>query len=315
MVLTGVNIDSLEWSVRGERILRSTLVAIDDWKSKIIRLPLKDDFWFGTTPDQKDGGASYRELVDNTITIAANRGAYVMLDLHRFRAPQHAHLAFWQAVAAKYKDNPAVIFEIFNEPHDTSWEIWRNGGFVEDKNAPAAEDTFLTPEEKAKNAKGFHAVGMQALVDAVRSTGAKNIIVAGGLDWSYDLSGVAQGFALDDKGGNGIVYATHIYAGKRDWQNKVLVVAAKYPIIVSEFGANTQKFSFIPAEAQEDAATWVPRIFGFLQKNNLNWTAFSFHPKSAPNILESWDYTPTPEWGAFVKRALAGEKFPDQGLR
>ena len=315
IILSGVNIDSLQWSVRGERIMRNTLVAIDDWKSRIIRLPVKEEFWFGKSPEQKDGGAAYRELVDNTITLAANRGAYVLLDLHRFRAPQRAHVDFWKNAAQKYKNHPAVIFEIFNEPHGTSWEVWRNGGFVEDKNAPADEDAFLTPEEKALNAKGFHAVGIQALVEAVRGTGAKNIIVAGGLDWAYDLSGILKGFALDDKGGNGIMYAAHIYAGKRDWQNKVLVVAEKYPVIVSEFGANNKKFSFMPAESQEDAQTWVPRVFGFIQKNKLNWTAFSFHPKSGPNILQGWDYTPTPEWGAFVKRALAGEKFPDQGLR
>ncbi|RYX85189.1 glycoside hydrolase family 5 protein [bacterium] len=315
VILTGVNIDSLQWSVRGERIMRNTLVAVDDWKSHMIRLPVKDDYWFGKSPDQKDGGASYRQLVDDTITLAANRGAYVLLDLHRFRAPNRSHIEFWKDAATRYKDNPAVVFEIFNEPHGTSWDIWRNGGFVEDKEAPADEDAFLSPEEKALNAKGFHAVGMQALVDAVRGTGAKNVIVAGGLDWAYDLSGVMNGFALEEKGGNGIVYSTHIYAGKRDWQNKVLVAAAKYPIIVSEFGANTKKFAFMPVESQEDAATWVPRVFGFIQKNNLNWTAFSFHPKSAPNMLQDWDYQPTPEWGAFVKRALAGEKFPDQGMR
>jgi endoglucanase len=310
VLLTGLNIDSLEWNPRGERVLRNTLVAVDDWKANIIRLPVKEEYWF-----DKDGGTAYRELVDNIVTLAANRGAYLMLDLHRFRAPKREHVEFWKDAAARYKDNPGVIFEIFNEPHGTSWEVWRNGGFVEDKNAPADEDAFLTPQEKALNAKGFHAVGMQALVDAVRSTGAKNIIVAGGLDWAYDLSGVAKGFALDDKGGNGIMYATHIYAGKRDWQNKVLVVADKYPIIVSEFGAVNKKFAFMPAESQEDAATWVPRAFGFIQKNKLHWTAFSFHPKSAPNLITGWDYTPTPEWGAVAKRALAGQQFEDKGLR
>jgi hypothetical protein len=27
-------------------------------------------------------------------------------------------------------------------------------------------------------------------------------------------------------------------------------------------------------------------------------------------MLTGWDYTPTPFWGEFVKRALAGEQFP-----
>jgi hypothetical protein len=253
--------------------------------------------------------------VDNAITLAANRGAYVLLDLHRFRAPTAAHAEFWKDAAARYKDHPAVLFDLFNEPHGISWEVWRNGGFVEDKNAPADEDAFLSPAEKALNARGFHSVGMQALIDAVRGTGAKNIVVVGGLDWAYDLSGIMKGYALDDKGGHGILLATHIYAGKLDWQDKVLPAVDKYPVIVSEFGANTKKFSFIPADQQEDAATWVPRILGFIQKYRLNYTAFSFHPGAAPQLISSWDYTPTTEWGAPLKRALAGENFAFTGLR
>lgn len=310
ILLQGVNVDSLEWSVRGEQVLKSTLVAVDDWKSNCIRLPVVDKFWFGQDSTQKDGGQAYRELVDNVISLAANRGAYVMLDLHRFRAPKKVHVDFWKDAATRYKNHPAVIFELFNEPHGVSWEVWRNGGFVADKDTPADEDAFLTPEEKALNTKGFHSVGVQALVNAVRETGAKNIVLAGGLDWAYDLSGIAKGFALEEKGGNGLVYTTHIYAGKRDWTGKVLVVADKYPLMVSECGANDKKFAFIPAEAQEDAVTWVPRLLGFIQKHKFNWTAFSLHPKSAPVLITGWDYTPTPEWGALAKRALAGEKFP-----
>jgi aryl-phospho-beta-D-glucosidase BglC (GH1 family) len=295
--------------------LRSLQVATDDWKSNIIRLPVKDDYWFGKDGTQKDGGKAYRELVDAAITLAANRGAYTLLDLHRFRAPQRSHVEFWKDAAARYKDNPAVIFDLFNEPHGTTWEVWKNGGFVEDKNAPADEDNFLTPEEKALNAKGFHAVGMQALVDAVRGVGAKNIVLVGGLDWSYDLSGIAKGFTIDDKGGNGIILSTHVYPWKTDWLNKVLVVADKYPILLGEVGANTKKMDFIPAEGQEDAATWVPRVLGFIQKYKLHWTGWSFHPATSPVMITGWDYTPTPEWGAFAKRALAGEQFEAKPLR
>jgi aryl-phospho-beta-D-glucosidase BglC (GH1 family) len=308
--LQGVNVDSLQWNARGEYVMRAALVAVEEWKANILRLPIQEKFWFGKDASQKDEGKAYRELVENVVNLAANRGAYVMLDLHRFRAPKREHVDFWKDVAAKYRNHPAMLFELFNEPHGTSWEVWRNGGFVEDSKASADEDAFLTPEEKALNKKGFHAVGMQALVDAVRGTGAKNLVIAGGLDWAYDLSGVVKGFALDEKDGNGLMYAAHIYAQKTDWRGKVLSAAEKYPVIVSECGANTKKFTFMPAESQEDAETWVPRVLGFIQKNRLHWTAFSFHPRSAPMLLQDWKFTPTPEWGTPAKRALAGEKFP-----
>lgn len=60
------------------------------------------------------------------------------------------------------------------------------------------EAAFLTPEEKARNSV-FQSVGMQGLVNAVRATGAKNIIVAGGIGYAGDLSGAVNGYALAGK--------------------------------------------------------------------------------------------------------------------
>jgi endoglucanase len=308
--LQGVNVVSLEFLLTGDHVMKSAQVAVDDWKANIIRLPVKDDYWFGKAAGQNDGGAAYRGLVDNVITMVANHGAYVLLDLHRFRAPNHDHLEFWKNAAAKYKDHPAVLFDLFNEPHGISWEVWRNGGFVPDKEAPADEDAFLTEAEKATAAKGFHSVGMQGLVNAVREAGAHNVVVAGGLDWAYDLSGIAHGFELSDTDGPGIIYSTHIYPWKHDWKDKVLVVAEQHPIFVGEVGADIHKMSFIPADQQEDPYTWVPDMIGFIQKYKLHWTAFSFHPKATPVLITGWDYTPTPFWGAFVESALAGKQFP-----
>jgi len=311
--LQGVNIASLEWSVKGESVLRATQVSIDDWKSNIIRLPVSSEYWFGKGAE--DSGTAYRKLVDDLIILAANRGAYTMLDLHHFGAPRARDVDFWKDAATRYKNNSNVIFDLFNEPHSVPWNVWRDGGFVADKNAPADEDNFLSDEEKALKAKGYHSVGMQRLVDTVRETGAKNIVVVGGLDWAYDLSGIEKGFALNDKGGNGIMYSTHVYPWKSNWQNAIMPVAAKYPIMVGEVGANTKKMTWLPAEQQEDAATWVPKMLGFIQKHKLNWTGFSFHPAASPIMITGWDFTPTPEWGTPAKRALAGEQFPYLGMR
>ena len=310
IVLQGVNVVSLEFLVRGDHLLLSCRTAVDDWKANIIRLPVKEDYWFGRRAEQKDGGEAYRKLVDDAITLVANRGAYVLLDLHRFRAPKKEHVEFWRDAATRYKNHPAVLFDLFNEPHGISWEVWRDGGFVSEKKAAADEDAFLTPEEKAKNAAGFESPGMQKLVDAVRETGAKNIVLVGGLDWAYDLSGIARGFEINQRNGNGLIYSTHIYPWKFNWKEKVLVVAEKHPVLVGEVGCDIKKMDFIPASAQEDPYTWAPDMLGFMQQHGLHYTAFSFHPSASPVMISSWDYTPTPFWGAFVKRALAGEKFP-----
>ena len=234
------------------------------------------------------------------ITLVANRGACVLLDLHRFRAPKQEHADFWKDGATKFRAHPAVLFDLFNEPHGTSWEVWCDGGFVSEKEKPADEDAFLSAEEKAKAAPGFQFIGKQALINAVRSTGVRNIVVTDGLDWAYDLSGVASGFELKDVGGNGIIYSTHIYPWKRGWQEKVPVVAAKHPILVGEVAADIKKMDFIPANAQEDPFTRVPEMRGFMQKYKLHWTGFSFHPAATPVMISPSSAVRTPRGKTFL---------------
>lgn len=308
VMLRGLSTSGLETLPHDRQPPRSVLVGIDEWKANVMRIPVNEAHWFGRNPFQKDGGKAYREMIDFLVTLAANRGAYLIIDLHRFRAPRQEHIEFWEDVAKRYKDHPAVIFELFNEPHGISWDIWRNGGFVGEKLKPGDEDAFLDQEELKKLNKGFDSVGMQALVQAVRGTGAKNIILAGGLQWSYDLSGIPE-YALDDLGGNGIIYGWHVYNWHKGWESKMLEAAKHYPILVGEFGADVKKMDFIPLNEQEDPYTWAPDILGFIEENGLHYTAWCFHPRATPVMISDWEYTPTPFWGAFVKRALAGEKF------
>ena len=247
------------------------------------------------------------------ITLAANRGAYVVLDLHRFRAPKPEFLEFWKDAATRYKNHPALIFDLLNEPHGISWEIWRNGGFVGDKK-DADQAAFLTAEDKAKS-QGFQSPGMQAMLDAVRSTGAKNVVLVGGLDYAYQLDGILNGYGLEDKTGDGIIYATHVYPWKKGWQKYFLDAAAKYPILLGEVGGDAKKMDFMPQEIQEDVETWMPDMLGLIQKYKLHWTGWCFHPRATPRMILDWDYTPTPFWGQLAKDALAGKPFELKKLR
>ena len=311
--LQGLNASGLESIVTDTQPIKSTLVGIEEWKANAVRLPVKEEFWFGRDPAQKDGGKEYREHIDQCVMLAANRGAYLILDLHRFRAPKAEHVEFWKDAAERYKNHPAVLFDVFNEPFGISWKVWRDGGFVGTKKG-TDESAFLSEEEKKKN-EGYESVGMQALLEAVRSTGAKNIVVAGGLGWCFDLSGITEGFALEDKTGNGVMYSWHVYNWHKGWEKHVLAAAAKYPILVGEIGADVKKMDFIPHGAQEDPYTWVPDMLGFIQKHRLNWTAWCFHPRATPVMISDWKYTPTPFWGVFAKDALAGKQFELKRMR
>lgn len=313
--LQGLCVDSLQWSGVGERVVQSIIVAIEDWKANVIRLPIqmREDYWFGNGEWQNDGGALYRQIVDSCVNATAARGAYIVIDLHKFRAPTEDDVTFWKDVATRYKNHPAVIFELFNEPHDITWEVWRDGGTVTDKVAPKEG----VAKENEVALKTFKAVGMQELVDIVRATGAKNMLVVGGLDWSYDLRGILNGYALDDRGGNGIVYSSHIYPWKRDWQRYFLDAAEKYPLFIGEVGAIRawEDFGFIGPEMRYPLDGWAEDMIALIQKHKLHWTGFSFHPTCGPPAISDWDYTPTSFWGVYVKAALAGKQFELKAMR
>lgn len=313
--LQGLACDSMEWGP-GENVLWSIHVAITQWHANVIRLAVKDSFWFG----RAEGGApaappeSYRATVDQAVKLCASHGVWLLLDLHRFGAPMPEHAEFWKDAATRYKDNPAVLFELFNEPHGISWEVWRNGGNLKGREN---QHTDVNVVENSEKIAGDTSIGMQALVAAVRSTGAKNMVLAGGLDWSYNLSGVLKGYALNEPGGNGIMYVWHNYPWKVGWQANGLDVAAKYPIIMTEVGAIRawEDFSFISPAERRPLEGWADDMIGCIQKNRLNWTAFSFHPRCGPMVISDWNYTPTPYWGVYVKDALAGKQFGSTTLR
>jgi hypothetical protein len=308
--LRGVNAACLEWTSDGEgHILDTVRTAIRDWKVNHIRLPLAQDRWFGKATEQTDGGVAYRALVKQVVDACAAQGCYVVLDLHWSDAgewgnqigqhvmPDRNSVTFWEDLAGTYKNHPAVIFDLYNEPHDVSWDIWRVGGTVKDKNQRVGE------------ARTYEAVGMQTLLDTVRATGAKNVVIAGGLDWAYDLSGFLGGKALADPEGNGVIYANHAYPFKGDtverWIAKMEAATKELAVIVGEFGSDPKGGAGLSGEQ------WVRRVLQALEDHAWDWTAWDMHPKAGPCLISDWDYTPTPGFGKWVKLALLGTLPPD----
>ncbi|MBN1361557.1 MAG: cellulase family glycosylhydrolase [Sedimentisphaerales bacterium] len=318
--LRGVNCASLEWTSDGEgHIVETVRVAIDDWKVNHIRLPLSQDRWFGKAPEQSDEGKAYRALVDDIVQLCASKGVYIMLELHwsnvgewgqnigQHSMPDENSLAFWKDLAPIYANHPAVIYDLYNEPHDVSWDIWLNGGEVTDR-----------PNRRGQMPKTFKAVGMQQLLDAVRAAGARNLIVAGGLDWAYDFSGILEGRRLKDPDGNGVIYANHCYNNKNQavetWIANMEKAAQTLPIIISEFGgayvspgAETDRRGMRRGGfGRRDDGDWLMRVLQAIEDHNWSYTAWDLHPAAGPTLISDWNYTPSPYYGAYVKQMLAG---------
>lgn len=347
--LTGVNVPSLEWTAEGEHVYTSVAEALDNWNANVIRLPLSTARWNGLAKEQKGkGSVPYRRMIDEVVKAAGERGKYVILDCHwsdagqteilrkeenantslvnstnaQHKMPDEGVREFWLEVAAAYANNPSVMFGLYNEPYGVSWDVWRNGGEVTDK--------------AAGNMVTFTAVGHQQLVEAIRDAGAKNVIVAGGLDYAYSLTGVAGKsnkdttvYALEDSGsgaddskrGYGIMYDTHIYPWKGNsdkWQTAVGCVLNDYPVIVGENGwekqTNESQNISVLKTPKLDSEYWVNELFSWIDNPTdasgnttgvpLNWTAWTFHPNSQPTTFSNWYYEPTPFWGSYVRERL-----------
>lgn len=305
--LQGVNIASLEWSNTGDtQLMQSVQVALQDWNAGIIRLPLCQDRWLGKADGQTDGGSQYRQIVTDVVNAIAARQKYVLLDLHwsdagqwgrniaQHSMPDDDSTVFWKSLAPCFADNPAVLFDLYNEPRGVTWDVWQHGGFVIEHNTNRDRETTLE----------YHSPGMQGLLNTIRAAGAKNVVVAGGLDWAYDLTGIVGGHALIDPDGRGILYATHIYPWKKDWDAHVTVAAAKYPIFVGEVGCEPSRPGAPAYTHQEDPAAWAPKVIAYINQHHFSWTAWCFHPSASPCLLADWNYTPTSYWGVPVKNAL-----------
>jgi hypothetical protein len=312
--LRGVNCASMEWTSDGEgHVLDTVKVAIKDWHVNVIRLPLAQDRWFGKAPEQKDEGKAYRELVKKVVDFCSENNTYVILDLHwsnggewgknigQRSLPDKNSLTFWKEVAPAYKNHPAVVFDLYNEPFGVTWDEWKTGGKVTERAGRRGGPPLA-----------YDAVGMPALLDAVRATGAKNVVVVGGLDWSYDLSGFLKGYAVADPAGRGVVYANHAYPNKGDtvpkWVAKVKAAAETVPVLVGEFGAEQTGPSSPPPGVNAEA--WVKAVLAALEENEWDWVAWDLHPRAGPRLVSDWNYTPTPAFGAHVKEVLRAARGP-----
>jgi hypothetical protein len=249
--------------------------------------------------NQTDGGAAYRALVDKLVDTCAAGRVYINLDLHwsdcgkwvneggklgQHDMPDERSIDFWRDAATRYQNQPNVIFGLYNEPHDVSFAVWRDGGTAADK--PARWNP-----SQAKIT--YEAVGLQKLYDTVRATGATNLVTVSGLDWGYDLSGVLQGYEI--KGSN-LIYETHPYPNKPpSWDKNFGDASSKYPVYAGEWGFGRR---------DTNGLEYAQNLMQYAKKHELHWTAWDLHTTAGPTLIKNWQYEPT-IFGQFVKEQLA----------
>jgi aryl-phospho-beta-D-glucosidase BglC (GH1 family) len=313
-IIRGIARPSLEWEPFGDPHfdeVTTDFANIKAWGANTVRIPVNQTYWVPSSAHFVEG---YREFVLQTVAQARAAGLNVIFDLHigdrgetNFdpstdmpQMPDVNHsLPFWRDVARTFRNDGGVIFELYNEPHDISIDLWRNGGTV-----PAGPTYAGGP-----TADAYEAVGMQQLYDAVRAEGAENLVIIGGLHWGYYLDEVAT-HLID---GYNIAYSAHPY----DWPDKQPAVweedwgflAATKPIVVTEFGAyDCDRTSFYTAfldYAEQKEISWIAWAWWTPPDVSATYSAEERQKEVClfPSLISDWNATPSAS-GAIVKQRL-----------
>ena len=316
VLLRGVNnYGGLATSVTTYHLEDADFDRIKSWNANTVRIALSTRFWVEDLCQAQNGNrAIYQAKVDAIVDRITSRGMVADLALFNttngeacgstaFIQPKMADqyaIGFWQEVAARYKDNPLVMFELFNEPHGISDEQWLNGGTL------------------TSNGVTWQAPGMQQLYDVVRSTGATNLVLVDGAIYASDIQ-VALRRPLT---GTNIVYAAHAYCEQYEGSVEVRPecasgalsptlaqrmdpVIARHPVLFTEFGKR---------DGTDYAGVYNAAVIAFAASRNIGWTAYQWSIRRDDyGLLSDWTGTPSLA-GICVKLALLGAT-PSTGWR
>ena len=191
---------SLGWHNLWPRFYNAKAVKwlADDWNAKVIRaamgIMIEDNYL------ENPGFAL--DCIEPVVKAAIKEGVYVIIDWHSHVLKKKEAVEFFGKMAKKYGQHPNVIYEIYNEPVEDSWESLK---------------------EYSK-----------AVIDEIRLYDPDNLILVGCPHWDQDIHLVAESPL---EGYNNIMYTVHFYAGThKQWLRDRIDAAMQkgVPVFISE---------------------------------------------------------------------------------
>jgi hypothetical protein len=275
VLLRGVNRSGLEYS-RGAIDARE-LDEIAGWGANFLRVPFNQQWLLDDE--------SYLDELAEVARLGAERGMYVLFDLQwlaygqrRGSNPDGSNIATpplpdldtpraWAKMAARFAGDPAVMFDLLNEPHsrlpDDAFPLHLPDG---------------TPLPSGSVGPAEWHPWVHHLAQVIRPLAPETLLFVSGTEWGFQLAPVAV---------DNLVYAAHVYPhpGKRtraDWERGFGRLSETHPVVVTELGP------------VEDLAE-VVELLEFLDEKRLGWAAWSWSdwPRLVVNA-QAGDYTPTP---------------------
>jgi aryl-phospho-beta-D-glucosidase BglC (GH1 family) len=271
VLLRGVNRSGLEYAgpdeigfLSGASISRSEIeFIVREWKCNIIRVPFNQDFVLRGRNNHS--GEEYQQALDQVIDWASSFGAYTLLDLQWLDAdriyggvrnfvaplPNFDSIELWSTLARRYKDEPAVLYDLFNEPHDR----------LDDDPYPLnKEDGTTYPSTQRKVTMKEWQPWARKLTNAIRTENPNSLVFIAGTNWAYDLRGMPMDIA-------NVVYSTHVYANKgRNWPEAFGNLSRSVPVFAGEFGGNDSP----------DELDFGRQLIEYFQQLGIGWAAWSW---------------------------------------
>ncbi len=281
----------------------ASIAAMATWNIDAVRVPLNEDCWLGINgAPAAYSGINYRNAIAAYVSRLHAAGMYAIVDLHwnaqgslkadgntgqgRDMADADHSPAYWSSVATFFRNDHGVIFDLFNEPHDISWDCWLHGCSVSDGTGT------------------WQAAGMQTLLNAVRSTGATNVVTLSSDGWGGDIPQWINYRPNDPV--HQIAAGWHVYYPETWWsdpsrlnQGVGPVLAAGIPIVATEMGEH------------DCAGGWLNQFLPWADSRGISYTAWTWDTWpdcSNPVLITNYNGTPTGYGVAFRDhlRGLSG---------
>ncbi|HLX56353.1 MAG TPA: cellulase family glycosylhydrolase [Ktedonobacteraceae bacterium] len=275
------------------------------WFANTVRLPLAQNIWLKGIANQCSA-AQYQNTVKSVVDTLTAMHLNVILDLQwtdangqargggAFQMTDNESLTFWRQIASIYSRYSNVLFEAFNEPHPASWTCWLSG-------CPVVNDNTYVGACHCKTPYTYQGVGMQALVNAIRGTGANNLILVAGMDFGYDLSQVLDSNQVSILSGSNIVYDTHPYpyAEKQpaNWDASFGFLTSTYPVMSAESGE------------YDCQSGYMSQLISYFDAHSMGWVAWAWYAVGTANVSNECGYpqlisdftgTPLPSMGIYI---------------
>ena len=139
---------------------------------------------------------------------------------------------------------------------------------------------------------------MQQMINAVRSTGANNVLMLGGEEYSNDLTDWLQYEPTDPD--HNLVASWHSYnfntcSTQSCWTSQVAPVAASVPVVAGEIGEN------------DCAGSYITPLTTWMESEGISFLAWAWNAdfacSSGPGLITDYTGTPT-AYGAAYKAIL-----------